>query len=124
VIHESGYRRIFSPDFDFHFTVPIEDDPHRWTALTLHQAEKEIELRLNRLTLEGKDHPTPTKWRRQVLSPAEKRVGIREAAGLLGISESTVRRLGNDGKLLFSLTPKGHRRFSLCALEEFRKAEK
>jgi len=91
VIHEYGYRRIFSPDFDFHFTVPTEDDPD----------------------------PTPKKWRSEVVSPSQKTLSIQEASKILGVSESTVRRLAKDGTLPYSQTRRGHRRFSMQEIQEY-----
>ena len=119
VIHEYGYRRIFSPDFDFHFTVPTEDDPERWTAMILHQAEAEIACRLTRLTESGQHHPTPKKWRSEVVSPSQKTLSIQEASKILGVSESTVRRLAKDGTLPYSQTRRGHRRFSMQEIQEY-----
>ena len=119
VIHEPGYRRIFSPDFDFHFTVPTGDNPQRWTAMTLDQAETEIACRLLRLSESGKPHPTPKKWRNEVISSSQKTLSIQEASKILGVSESTVRRLAKDGTLPYSQTRRGHRRFSMQEIQEY-----
>jgi excisionase family DNA binding protein len=123
MISEGNNRRVFSPDFEFHFAVPSSDDPYRWTTLTLQQAEKEIELRLARLSADGKDHPVPKKWRTHLMPAPEQRIGIKEAAMMLGISESSLRRLADEGKLPSSRTHKGHRRFCVDALVAFQKTQ-
>ncbi len=116
ILYESRYRRIFSPDFDFHFTVPTGEDPYRWITLTLQQAEKEIEFRLNQLTEKSQDHPIPKKWKAQILFNTKK-ISIHTAALQLQVSESTLRRLADEGKIPFTKTHGGHRRFLISDLE-------
>ena len=55
----------------------------------------------------------------------ERFVGIGEAATVLGVSITTLRRWEADGKIEVSYTPGGHRRYDLAKLcpEMFREAE-
>lgn len=120
VIVEFGHRRIFSPDFDIHFTVPTSADPHKWTAITLAQVEHEIQSRLKTIEAQGEEPPTPKKWR-DVVNPVPKDlIGIDEAAALLNVSASTLRR---NKEIPCHETPGGHRRYSIKELKTYLKTE-
>ena len=49
------------------------------------------------------------------------RVSIREAAKILGVSQETLRRWEDAGKISVTRTPKGHRRYDLMMLRNFGK---
>lgn len=51
---------------------------------------------------------------------AQESVGVKEAARILGLSESTVRRAVQHGHLIPWRTPGGHRRFTVASLEAFK----
>lgn len=51
---------------------------------------------------------------------AQQSVGVKEAARILGISESTLRRAEQHGQLTTWRTPGGHRRFTIASLEAFK----
>ncbi len=106
-----GHTHIRSPDFNFLFTCPGNQERFSWLSLALQQAEIEIGLRLKKLS----DHrlPYPVPWRVTAhLGPKPReRVGMKEACAILECSPSTVRRLVQDGALTCEITRKGHRRF-------------
>lgn len=126
--YQAGHRTIYSPDFDFRFTIPISSDPNRYALAAMQIIWQEIESRLKALDAKGLPHPTPRKW--SDLSPTtaaagarpeqQENVSVAEAAELLGISEATVRRLANSGQLKAQLTPGRHRRFLRLEVETFR----
>lgn len=115
VIVEGGHRRVFSPDFGIHFTVPISHDPHKWTAITLQQMEAEIATRLRKLEDKGEDHPVPLNWRTAVENENDL-IGIAEASARFGISSATIRRAKD---IPCHETPGGHRRYSVKELEKY-----
>jgi excisionase family DNA binding protein len=49
-------------------------------------------------------------------------VTVRAAADALSVSESTVRRLFDEGKLRGMRTPGGHRRIDIWSLREMRRS--
>lgn len=109
VMAEGGHRRVFSPDFEIHFSVPVSADPHKWTAITLQQMEVEIESRLKKLEEKGLPHPTPQRWREAI----PEFMNVQQAADFLNVSPSTLRRMN----LPSQETPGGHRRYSRRDLE-------
>jgi excisionase family DNA binding protein len=47
---------------------------------------------------------------------------VREAAGFMGVSEPTLRKWTDSGRIPVFRTPGGHRRYLQSALEEFRRS--
>lgn len=131
ILQVGSHKVIYSPDFQYFFTVPSSQDPHRWTSISIQQVEIEIEKKLAALSKEGKSHPTPKKLaeifhQENFLSksnqhPTEQQhlLTIRQTATRLNLSCSTIRRLSQNGTLKCSFTPRGHRRFSQKQVQEF-----
>ena len=120
--YQNGHRTVFSPDFDFRFTIPTNTDPHRYSVVAMQMVEREIELRLKALDSKGLPHPVPIKWREISAAPAEtpaivEILNVNEVSKMLGISESSVRRLVDAGKLPAQTTAGGHRRFLRADVE-------
>ncbi|MFN8497135.1 MAG: helix-turn-helix domain-containing protein [Anaerolineae bacterium] len=51
--------------------------------------------------------------------PTDTWLPLNEAAQRLGVHATTLRRWADDGQVPFMVTPGGHRRFSIHALDEF-----
>lgn len=116
IIQEFGHRRVFSPDFNIHFTVPVNSDTHKWTVLTLQQMEVEIAHRLKKLEQEGIEPPIPKKWREVVNPVPDDLISLDEVSRLLKLSKSTVRRIKT---LPVHETPGGHRRYSMKEVQQY-----
>lgn len=52
-----------------------------------------------------------------------KQLTCQEAAVLIGVSVSTIKRMCNDGALEFTLTPGGHRRVSQSSIQQLLKSQ-
>ena len=114
--YHNGHRTVFSPDFDFRFTIPANSDPHRYSVIAMQMVEREIECRLKELDKRGLPHPVPIKWR-EISAASTETITINDVSKMLGISESSVRRLVDSGRLPAQTTAGGHRRFLRADVE-------
>ena len=53
------------------------------------------------------------------LPETEQWLSLSQAAEMLGVHSTTLRRWADNGKITFMLTPGGHRRFALSDLNQF-----
>ena len=115
---DDDHRQISAPDFEISFVTSP-----RWIPLVIEQMEEDIRKRLKLLEAQKSQIQAPIKWSELIFRKSDHtQVGIKKASEVLRLSEATVRRLCNSGKISSETTKKGHRRILMKNL--FRYLEK
>lgn len=115
IIYDFGYRRIHSPDFGVHETIESHLNTFDGISRALHRIHVKMEAKLKDLSLKDLSDPNPSPVH---LDPKSELLTTAEAAELLKVSFSTVKRLHLQGTLKAFSTPGGHRRFLKSEIEK------
>jgi excisionase family DNA binding protein len=116
----NGHLIVTSPDFEFPVPIVLPYDPPsiETGGKALVAAWLQIANYLKELADRKEPHPAPRRAKSSLPRLADE-VSMGEACRILGMKPDMVRILAREGKIPFSRTPKGHRRFSRKLLQGY-----
>jgi excisionase family DNA binding protein len=111
VLTQNGkdYLSVYQPDFDYRVIEIYRPQDIGQTEMLIIKVRREI---LSKSKEPSHLNTSPTLSSALFKIPESKLLSSKGMARKLGVSEQTVRRMADTGKLDFQLTPGGHRRFS------------
>lgn len=116
VLSKGGIQYLsgFQPDFNYRVIEPYRANDVGQTEMMIIKIRREIASLAARTP-----SPTPSKSANLFKIPERGHLTTKDAARILNVSDMTVRRLADEGRLKCSYTPNGHRRFSENSLNDF-----
>ncbi len=110
---------VTSPDFKFPIPIVIPFDPPHpdLCGKALYAAWLQVADYLRHLDDQKLPHPTPKP--NEIFPKLLDAISIKEACRILGMKQTMLRELSDQGEIPCTHTPKGHRRYSREKLEQY-----
>jgi excisionase family DNA binding protein len=122
ITRKQKYLIVGSPEFGFQVashSLDLGQASPAQIGEAVMRVFDNINAKLHQLDLSGESHPEPLRAKGAHFLISRERVPIRDAAKMLGLSRSTLRRMARQNDIECERTPGGHLRFSLEALSDY-----
>jgi excisionase family DNA binding protein len=114
---ENGFLRVRAPDLDLELGELYQPASVGQIEMLVREMwNRKIPQTLHRMS--ASSHPAPEPKALKAKTPIKELLSTKEAASILGVSRDSLRRLAVRGLIPHSLSPGGHRKFTLQEIEK------